>query len=143
LIRTGLFVDRGIFSLSKSVFSYIFPLWLLMVTIKQTVDIPADRRLHLDLKLPETVPVGRTSVVHVFPAVDNPAVEDREPFCPRESEPFPTLEELKAEAAAKYAVIIESGVDPWQQFRESLQGSTFFGKDGMEYQRSMRDEWPD
>jgi predicted nucleic acid-binding protein len=100
-----------------------------MVTIEQTVDVPADRRLHLDLLLPQTVPSGRTNVVLVFPT---PAVENKEVPRPYRTKPIPTIEELKAEAAAKYAKMCETGIDPWQQFRESLQGKKIFGEDGVE-----------
>jgi hypothetical protein len=110
-----------------------------MVTIEQTVDVPADRRLHLDLVLPQTMPSGRTSVMLVFPV----SAKNKEVPRPYRTEPAPTIEELKAEAAAKYAKMRETGIDPWQQFRESLHGKTIFGEDGVEYQRRMRDEWSD
>jgi hypothetical protein len=34
-----------------------------MMTIQQTVDIPADRKLHLNFELPETVPDGVIELV--------------------------------------------------------------------------------
>jgi hypothetical protein len=37
------------------------------MTIEQTINIPADRRLHLDLKLPETATVGPAKVILIFP----------------------------------------------------------------------------
>jgi hypothetical protein len=37
------------------------------MTITQTVEIPADRRLHLDLEIPREVPTGKTNVVIQFP----------------------------------------------------------------------------
>ena len=57
--------------------------------------------------------------------------------------PFPTIEELKAEAHAKYLKRIETGVDSWDKFRGCLRNSTVFEEGGVEYQRRMRDEWPD
>ncbi|MDR0388780.1 MAG: hypothetical protein LBH73_01775 [Spirochaetaceae bacterium] len=113
-----------------------------MITIEQTVDISAGRRLHLDLELPDTIPVGRTSVVLVFPTSERLAADNKETYHQKTSL-VPTIEGLKAEAAAKYAKIRETGVDPWQQSREALQGKKTFGEDGVEYQRRMRDEWPD
>jgi hypothetical protein len=56
-------------------------------------------------------------------------------------EPFPTLEELKAEAAIRYAEMVTTGVDPLAQFAGCLKD--VFSEDGLEYQRRMRDEWPD
>jgi hypothetical protein len=76
----------------------------------------------------------------VFPA---PAAENKEVPHSYRTAPAPAIEELKAEAAAKCAKMRETGIDPWQQFRESLHGKTIFGEDGVEYQRRMRDEWPD
>jgi hypothetical protein len=63
-----------------------------MITIEQTVDIPADRHLQLDMTLPESVPGGRTRVALAF-----------SPGCLKD----------------------------------------VFPEDGLEYQRKMRDEWPD
>ncbi|MDR1287872.1 MAG: hypothetical protein LBK08_09720 [Treponema sp.] len=60
-------------------------------------------------------------------------------------EPFPTIEELKAEAgrkaAERLAEMEKTGVDPLAQFAGCLKN--IFPEDGMEYQRKMRDEWPD
>jgi hypothetical protein len=56
-------------------------------------------------------------------------------------EPFPTIEELKAEAATRFAEMERTGVDPLAQFAGSLKD--VFPEDGLEYQRKMRDEWPD
>jgi hypothetical protein len=112
-----------------------------MITIKKTVDISADRRLHLDLTLPKTVPSGKISVVLVFPAVETSALEVRETQPPYMPEPFPTIEELKAEAATRFAEIEKTGVDPLAQFAGCLKD--VFPEDGIEYQRRMRDEWPD
>ncbi|GBU27196.1 hypothetical protein R84B8_00722 [Treponema sp. R8-4-B8] len=37
------------------------------MTITQTVEIPADRKLHLDFEVPREVPTGRTSIILQFP----------------------------------------------------------------------------
>jgi hypothetical protein len=105
-----------------------------MITIQQTVDITADRRLHLDMALPETVPSGRTNVVLVFPAGKEPPL----PYTPK---PFPSIEELKAEADAKYAEMLRTGVDPLAKFAGCLKG--VYPEDAVKYQRELRDEWPD
>jgi hypothetical protein len=108
-----------------------------MITIEKTVEISADGRLHLDLTLPKSVPSGKTSVVLVFPDQKTPL-----PYTP---EPFPTIEELKAEAgqttAERVAEMERTGVDPLARFAGSLKD--IFPEDGLEYQRKMRDEWPD
>jgi hypothetical protein len=47
-----------------------------MMTIQQTIDIPADRRLRLDFDLPETVPTGAAEFVLIFKTVspEKPAI---------------------------------------------------------------------
>jgi len=37
------------------------------MTITQTVEIPANRRVHFDFEVPREVPEGRTSVILLFP----------------------------------------------------------------------------
>jgi hypothetical protein len=105
-----------------------------MITIEQTVAIPADRRLYLDL--PQSVPSGRADMVLVLSTAGS--AETRRVYRP---EPSPSIEELKAEAAAKYAEILKTGVDPLQKYCGCLKD--FFTEDGLEYQQEMRDEWPD
>ena len=46
-----------------------------MNTIQQTVTIPPDRRLQLDLSLPDSIPVGQAEMLVVL----SPAQEDRPP----------------------------------------------------------------
>jgi hypothetical protein len=106
-----------------------------MVTIEQTIDIPADRTVHLSIRLPETVPTGKASIVLVFPG-------SKSPETPRsyEPKPFPSIEELKAEAAAKYAEMLETGIDPMAKFAATMKD--VFVEDGVTYQQRMRDEWP-
>jgi hypothetical protein len=41
------------------------------MTIEQTVEIPADRRLHLDFEFPHEIPVGKARVT-VTPVVETP-----------------------------------------------------------------------
>jgi hypothetical protein len=55
-----------------------------MITIQRTVDIPADRQIHLDIKAPDTVPSGRTQVLLSFPAgeMGEAASPLREPWIP-------------------------------------------------------------
>jgi len=45
-----------------------------MIAIQQAVTIPADRRIHLDVELPETVSAGSAQIrLSVFPEPENPA----------------------------------------------------------------------
>jgi hypothetical protein len=117
-----------------------------MITIEQTVDIPADRHLRLDMALPKSVPGGRTHVVLTFSpaeAAESPAPETHAGvYTP---EPFPSIEELKAEAkqkaAERYAEMQRTGLDPLARFAGCLK--YVVPEDGLEYQQKMRDEWPD
>jgi hypothetical protein len=121
-----------------------------MVTIERTVEIPPDRQLVLDL--PETVPSGRVNIVLVV-SHEEPSAKTS-PEVPADhalrrvlSHKFPTLEELEAEAARKaaeqQAYFDATGRDWFQDMRDSFKTTPFEGIDGVEYQRSMRDEWPD
>jgi hypothetical protein len=126
-----------------------------MITIEQTLDIPDDRRIHLDL--PQSVPSGRADMVLVLSPAASAAASVAEPAAkaveraakeaPRAytPEPFPSLEALKEEArqktAARHAEMLRTGVDPLARFAGCLKD--VFTEDGVEYQRRMRDEWPD
>jgi hypothetical protein len=112
-----------------------------MVTIQQTIDIPADRRLYLEL--PETVPSGKFDLRLIF----TPAQSTRK----RQSEGFDhllrnspkTVKEAIAEAQRKTAERIAGGREPFEEARKLLNGRRLFdGVDGVEYQRRLRDEWP-
>jgi hypothetical protein len=63
------------------------------------------------------------------------------------SHKFPTIEEIKAEAARKgaerAAAIKATGKDPIMELRDSFKHAPFAGIDGVAYQREMRDEWPE
>ena len=124
-----------------------------MITIQRTVDIPADRRLLLEL--PQAVPSGRVNVCLVFDtsevqaesAAQNPPdaasrlLSQKFPNFPD----FPSIEELKAEglrkAEERESIIKTTGIDPLQKFCGCL--GEVFDEDGVAIQRSMRDEWPD
>jgi hypothetical protein len=112
-----------------------------MMTVQQTVNIPSDRWLHMEL--PETVPTGNTEVHITFFTV--PAkVKSRDEALERLLQPLPSLEEFKREAAAKTAKRIACGREPFEEARKLLNGRRLFdGIDGVEYQRRLRDEWQD
>jgi hypothetical protein len=104
-----------------------------MILIEQTVEIPADRHLRLDLDLPESVPDGKTNVVLLIPFPEKIGVS-----------PVRPLEHVKREAARKAAERRASGRDPFEELRNSMKGRPFLGGvDGVACQRSLRDEWPD
>jgi hypothetical protein len=52
-----------------------FVCYLENMTIEQTVEIPADRRLHLDFDLPMTASVGTAKVILEFPTAETADVE--------------------------------------------------------------------
>ncbi|GHT92764.1 hypothetical protein FACS1894140_5260 [Spirochaetia bacterium] len=105
--------------------------------MQQTVDIPADRRIHLDVTLPKDAPRGQTTVVLTF-------VQQKDGAAERPAGTLPTIGELKREAAEKAAARQASGKKPFDALRASPHRRQFFGgQDGMDIQREMRSEWPD
>jgi hypothetical protein len=99
----------------------------MMMTIEQTVEIPADHRLTIEVPPEVPAKTGR-------------------PAEPKLSERFAgAFEKLKAEASQKaaerFAEMEKTGVDPLARFAGCLKD--VFIEDGVEYQRRMRDEWPD
>jgi hypothetical protein len=111
------------------------------MTIQQTIDIPLDRKIHLDLTLPESVPFGKSELVLEF--------KSAEPEKPRwtPEPPLPrvhTLEEAIAQAEAQAA---RRRADPsiplFNGMWGCLKDSKAFDGDPVAIQREMRDEWPD
>jgi len=60
------------------------------MTITQTVEIPADRRVHFDFEVPREVPTGRTSIIIQFP--------DK-----KEEKPEPTLTPIIKDGKTKFS----------------------------------------
>ncbi|MDR1317366.1 MAG: hypothetical protein LBK13_10895 [Spirochaetales bacterium] len=113
-----------------------------MITIQKTVDIPSDRRLHLDLELPEIVPSGRTSVVLVFPVPESPAAQTT--VSTHDPQRSFSLEELKKEARQKTAQrLANPEMDSMKKYAGCLKGSKVFDGDSVAIQKAMRDEWPE
>ncbi|MDR1148114.1 MAG: hypothetical protein LBK66_05730 [Spirochaetaceae bacterium] len=85
------------------------------------------------------------SMIYIEKTVETSGLEVRETPCRYVPEPFPTLEELMAEAgrkaAERRAEMERTGIDPLARFAGCLKD--VFTEDGVEYQRKMRDEWPD
>jgi hypothetical protein len=103
----------------------------MITTIRKAVDIPADRRLYVDI--PPDMPTGSAEITVRVSA--NAAPE------PAVFPPFPTMEELDADARRKTAERKATGIDPALEIRKSLNGRQIFGMDGVAYQRKIRDEW--
>jgi hypothetical protein len=104
------------------------------MTIEQTVEIPADHRLTIEV--PREVPAGKVRVVIRF---SDPEVPARDPTGAdiKLAPSYPPEEAVKI-AAQRLA-------DPNRkrpsQFIGILPG--YFGGDGLAYQRKIRDEWDD
>ena len=115
------------------------------MTIQQTVAVPDSRNVHFDVTLPDTLPRGPVNIFVRFEPVNATPTLENAPT--PVFEPFPTIEELKAEAGLKtaeqQAYFEATGKDPLVELRDSMQETPFAGIDGVEYQREMRGEWPD
>ncbi|MDR1179594.1 MAG: hypothetical protein LBK44_03750 [Spirochaetales bacterium] len=85
------------------------------MTIEQTIEIPADHRLHLDIDLPETAGGKATVIVH-FPVQENEKPEKTGYSAEWEK----TLAVLKRTQGAWKD-------NPWENYMEDLQ--------------AMRNEW--
>jgi hypothetical protein len=132
---------------------FSFLCYTVLMAIVKSVNIPANKRLHLEL--PPDAPSGRADMVLVLSdAEETPRVYRTESFSGvktlREntpdyagmSEAFPSIEDLMVEAERKTAerFACPSG-DSLQKYCGILKD--IFPEDGLVYQRQMRDEWPD
>jgi hypothetical protein len=108
-----------------------------MIEIQQTIDIPANRRLSLEL--PKSVPSGKSSVRLFFtPAWTATQVSKKSHYNP----PL-LLADAKAVIAERIrrkegGEIIE---DSTRTYAGCLAGKNIFKGDPVEIQRRMRDEW--
>jgi hypothetical protein len=136
------------------------------MTIQQTIDIPANRKVHFDLVLPETVPCGRTDVILDFPnepKVRKPGEDDedglnlhptaeqiaaargpvsKEPFRPS----YGSLEEVLAAAARRAdAAEADPSLNSLKEFHGIWKDSKAWGQDvDVEAEiRKMRDSKKD
>ena len=99
--------------------------------IERTVDIPADRRIFLDL--PEVSSASKITVI--FEADDTSA--QILPF----DAAFPAIEELKQQAADKTARRKADGRKPFEGLCGVLEHSRALTGDPVEIVRAWRDEW--
>jgi hypothetical protein len=124
------------------------------MTLRQTIDIPANREVTIHLVAPETVPCGKTDIILEFPqereadqgavaAQSTPDVFDeaarllgyKDDLDYLRANSPKTIEEAEAEAERKF----KTRKSIYEHYG-CLKGEDFYG-DGMEYQRKMRDEW--
>jgi hypothetical protein len=102
-----------------------------MMTIQQTVTVPSDR--HLTLDLPETVPSGKVTLIISFVPAQKMSESN--------SDSLPTLDALKKQAAGKTAKRIAEGKKPFEGLSGCLKNSKTFEGNPVEIIRAMRDEW--
>jgi hypothetical protein len=104
------------------------------MTIEQTVDIPPDHRLTIEV--PKEIPTGETRVIIQFPT---PAAQVRDPS----GADIDLPPSYAPEEAIKIAT--QRLADPNRKLPSSYIGILpgYFGGDGVAYQRKLRDEWDD
>ena len=101
-----------------------------MIAVQKTVTIPEDRRLSIDL--PESFPVGTATLLFaLMDAVRVPPIEAA----------FPTIAELKRQAAEKTARRKAEGRKPFDDLCGVLSGSPALSGDPVEIVRTWRNEW--
>jgi hypothetical protein len=111
------------------------------MTIQQTIDIPASRKVRFDVALPDYVPRGQTQVVLQFKVAERQSEDSGHPVMDAE------LAELVAEAGRRAE---RERTDPVyrqkviERFKRVQEGGPIFGGiGGLEYQRRCRNEWED
>jgi len=104
------------------------------MSITQTVEIPANRRLTINV--PREVPTGRTIIAFTPASNTDEASEQKTKNAPLPGGSYNTVEEALQAAAEKAA-------DPNRKPISRLFGTHkgIFGGDGVAYQRAIRDEW--
>jgi hypothetical protein len=99
-----------------------------MIAIQRTVDIPPNRRIHLDLEVPEAIPGGQAILTLTFPAgavkYEKPAGEGR----------IPIISWLRARREERFRRAL---------MRVAGKFTHVFDEDGVTLQRRWRDEWDD
>jgi hypothetical protein len=123
------------------------------MTMQKTIGKPASRRINITLDIPGEIPLGLPLVLtYTFtpaPNTDHTETPDKFDAAARSSgyQDYPdyleaatpaTIEEAIAQARAKLANPEHKNF--FRRYYGAVQGA--YG-DGLEYQRKMRDEWPD
>jgi hypothetical protein len=111
------------------------------MTIQQTVEIPADKRLYL--QLPRNVPSGRLNLRLIFtPALAETRISEKRPQTRLLRNSPKTVKEAIAEARQKTAErLADPENDSVKKYAGCLNGKNIFNGDPVEIQRRMRDEW--
>ncbi|MDR2588755.1 MAG: hypothetical protein LBC67_04945 [Spirochaetales bacterium] len=112
-----------------------------MITIQKTVDIPADRRLTVDIPL--EVPTGKTSVVLSFPQVKTSEAGTAPRGEPWIHEAIALYPLDRREALNAIARNYGQKGDSSRVYAGCLKGKGIFKGDSVAIQRKMRDEWQD
>jgi histidinol-phosphate/aromatic aminotransferase/cobyric acid decarboxylase-like protein len=109
------------------------------MTIRQTVDIPANRKVRFDVDLPETVPCGKAQVVLHFPSV---AQQDDVSGSETPWEPGSAMEKSMKEAEEKWRYNQSHPEELRELIKRVQEGPPLFGGIGAdEFIRRCRDEW--
>ena len=98
-----------------------------MMTIQQTIDIPADRRIFLEL--PDTAPTGSVDVTLTLKSANKCTDKDSR-IADWILHPIQTYRHTQWKKVFKELA----------EYRQAY-GPFFGGMDGLEYQRKIRDEW--
>jgi hypothetical protein len=110
-----------------------------MITLEQTVNIPASREVRFHVSLPETTPTGAAQVVLVF---KTPYSTSGQPAEKRRTGllAYPaTRDEALVEAERKFARRFADGTDGLQKYCGCL--AHIYPEDGAVEQRRMHTEW--
>jgi hypothetical protein len=118
--------------ISNSLVSYSFSCYIYPMSVTQTVEIPASRRLTIEV--PREVPVGRAVLTFTPASVQKP----KEDTAPLPGGSYNTVEEAIQAAAEKAA---DPNRKPISRFFGILSPGVY--GDGVTYQRNLRNEWDD
>jgi 16S rRNA U1498 N3-methylase RsmE len=104
-----------------------------MIMVKE-IEIPADRHLRLDWTLPESFQAGQAKLT----------VVDSDTNHQKTRTSIRSLEDCIKEAEERAEIERKTGCNPFEGLKGCLKDSPCFrGRDGMEIQIEMRNEWPD
>jgi hypothetical protein len=109
------------------------------MTIQQTVEIPASHRLTIDV--PQEVPAGKATIIYSpEPAADQAAPAGRRKI---PDELLPLVQEA-ARRAERERTDPAYRAEIAEIYRKCQEGGPILGGiDDMEFQRMVRDDWPD
>jgi hypothetical protein len=109
------------------------------MTIQQTIEIPANRRLTIDV--PQEVPVGKATITYSPTPEAGRDVPAGRRNIPDDLAALVQEAAKRAERERSDPVYRAEIVEIYRKCQEG--GPVLGGIDGMEFQRRVRDEWPD